>query len=80
MHRLITQMSERRGLLLLAGPAAGVTLLAAACGSAVSTGPASGGYGYSAANGPGGTAAGGNPYGHVWRRLEQRRRREQRRR
>jgi predicted lipoprotein with Yx(FWY)xxD motif len=65
MHRLITQMSERRGLLLLAGPAAGVTLLAAACGSAVSTGPASAGYGYSAATATGGTAAGGNPYGHV---------------
>ena len=65
MHRLITQMSERRGLLLLAGPAAGVTLLAAACGSAVSPGPASAGSGYSAASGAGGTAAGGNPYGRA---------------
>jgi predicted lipoprotein with Yx(FWY)xxD motif len=68
MHHLITRMSEHRGMLLLAAPAAGVTLLAAACGSAVTTGPASAGYGYStngAASGTGGTAAGGNPYGRA---------------
>jgi predicted lipoprotein with Yx(FWY)xxD motif len=63
MHPLITRMSQRRGLPLLAAPAAGVALLAAACGSASGTGPAYGSYGANTGSGGGGTAAGGNPYG-----------------
>ena len=63
MHSLITRIATRRGLPLLAFPAAGVALLAAACGSAGTTGSA---YGGSAANtGTAGaaTSSGGTRYG-----------------
>jgi predicted lipoprotein with Yx(FWY)xxD motif len=62
MYQLITRMSKRRGLPLLAAPAAGVALLAAACGSANVSGPAYG-NGSTPASAGGRTAAGGNPYG-----------------
>lgn len=63
MHQLITRLSKRRGLPLLAAPAASVALLAAACGSASVSGPAYGGYGANTGSASGRTAAGGNPYG-----------------
>jgi predicted lipoprotein with Yx(FWY)xxD motif len=63
MHPFITRISKRQGLPLLAAPAAGVALLAAACGSAGVTGPANGGYGSGTGTVSGRTAAGGNPYG-----------------
>ena len=62
MHQLITRLAKRHGLPLLAAPAAGVALLAAACGSAVA-GPAYGGAASNAGTASGTTAAGGNPYG-----------------
>jgi predicted lipoprotein with Yx(FWY)xxD motif len=63
VHPLITRISKRGGLPLLASSAAGVALLAAACGSASVTGPAYGGAASSTGSAGGGAAAGGNPYG-----------------
>jgi predicted lipoprotein with Yx(FWY)xxD motif len=61
VHQFITGLSKRRGLPLLAVPAASAALLAAACGSAGVTGPA---YGTgNTGNASGTTAVGGNPYG-----------------
>jgi predicted lipoprotein with Yx(FWY)xxD motif len=62
VHPYITRISKRRGLPLLAAPAAGVALLAAACGSASTIGPAYGSNGANTGSVSGGTA-GGNPYG-----------------
>jgi predicted lipoprotein with Yx(FWY)xxD motif len=63
MHSLITRASTRRGLPLLAFPAAGVALLAAACGSAGTTGSVYGGGGSNAGSPGVGTSSGGYSYG-----------------
>jgi predicted lipoprotein with Yx(FWY)xxD motif len=57
VHRLITRITKRRGLPLLAAPASGLALLAAACGSVGVTGPAYGGYGTAPTQAPAGTAS-----------------------
>ena len=56
MPPFITHAFKRRSFPFLAAPAAGVALLAAACGSANVTGPAYGGVGSGSGSG------GGNPY------------------
>jgi predicted lipoprotein with Yx(FWY)xxD motif len=61
MDQFITRLSRHRGLALLAAPAAGVALVAAACGSVGASAPAYGAG--SIGNASGRTAAGGNPYG-----------------
>lgn len=62
MHAFITRIATRRGLPLLAFPAAGAAMLAAACGSAGTTGSLYGGSGSSTGSAGAGTSSGGNPY------------------
>ncbi len=63
MRSFITRTSMRRGLPLLAFPAAGAALLAAACGSAGTTGSLYGGSGSNTGGTSTGTSSGGYVYG-----------------
>jgi len=60
MQSFIPRLATRRGIPLLAFSAAGVAMLAAACGSAGTPGSVYGGSGSSTG---GGTSSGGNTYG-----------------
>jgi predicted lipoprotein with Yx(FWY)xxD motif len=62
MQSFIAHIATRRGLPLLAFPAAGVAMLAAACGSAGTTGSVYGGSGSSTGSAGAGASSGGNPY------------------
>jgi predicted lipoprotein with Yx(FWY)xxD motif len=62
MHSFIARIATRRGLPLLAFPAAGAAMLAAACGSAGTTGSVYGGISSSAGGASAGASSGGNPY------------------
>ena len=63
MQSFIARIATRRGLPLLAFPAAGVALLAAACGSTGTTGSVYGGSGSSTGSTGAGTSSGGKAYG-----------------
>ncbi|MFZ0178562.1 MAG: hypothetical protein WAL84_01650 [Candidatus Dormiibacterota bacterium] len=63
MQSIIARLATRRGLPLLAFPAAGVAMLVAACGGAGTTGSVYGGSGSRTGNTGAGTSSGGYTYG-----------------